>query len=397
MKKNKKIIVYMILIFILFIFRTNTYAQEEYSEIEGYITISVEKFSLGQGYFIEPTKVPFYKDDKGSDLITRILGEGNYKNTGSIEDSFYLARIKDTSNENIIFPEHIVEATAGNLDTTRGDEWLGEFDYYYMSGWMYSVNGIFPNYGFSAYKPKDGDVMRVQFTVSGYGADIGANNLEWGVPDYIKIGNREKLTKIISEINDIKNLEEVLEYDNFKKNYEKAYEIIINLESSQDEIDYICSELVKIKNYKNNNVKDKNVKNKISRESVAEIIYNYIGIDNFDKNRQIDLNIIDIDEDRPSKKAIEALYKLEILDGYENKNFYPEKYMTRAEFAKILCKLKKLEKVETSKFKDINSHWARLYINSVVANGLMEGFEGNIFKPDDSITNLDLERIIDNK
>ena len=43
-----------------------------------------------------------------------------------------------------------------------------------MSGWMYAVNNVFPGYGAAQYKPKDGDVMRWQYTVWGYGTDLGA-------------------------------------------------------------------------------------------------------------------------------------------------------------------------------------------------------------------------------
>ena len=48
----------------------------------------------------------------------------------------------------------------------------GEFDFATGSGWMYSVNGIYPNYGFSDCYLQDGDVLRVRFTLR-YGADIG--------------------------------------------------------------------------------------------------------------------------------------------------------------------------------------------------------------------------------
>ena len=39
----------------------------------------------------------------------------------------------------------------------EGINQLYEFDCGKKSGWMYSVNGVFPNYGASSYKPKDGE------------------------------------------------------------------------------------------------------------------------------------------------------------------------------------------------------------------------------------------------
>lgn len=51
---------------------------------------------------------------------------------------------------------------------------LYEFDCGQQSGWMYQVNGWYPNYGCSAYALKDGDVIVWNYTCKGYGADLGA-------------------------------------------------------------------------------------------------------------------------------------------------------------------------------------------------------------------------------
>lgn len=49
---------------------------------------------------------------------------------------------------------------------------LYEFDCGDGSGWMYSVNGEFPNYGCSQYTLKDGDVVAWVYTCD-FGADVG--------------------------------------------------------------------------------------------------------------------------------------------------------------------------------------------------------------------------------
>lgn len=49
-----------------------------------------------------------------------------------------------------------------------------EFDCGYSSGWMYQVNGWFPNYGCSEYALSDGDNIVFSYTCEGYGADVGA-------------------------------------------------------------------------------------------------------------------------------------------------------------------------------------------------------------------------------
>ena len=50
---------------------------------------------------------------------------------------------------------------------------LYEFDCGEESGWMYKVNGWFPNYGCSKYELHDGDVIVWCYTCKGLGADVG--------------------------------------------------------------------------------------------------------------------------------------------------------------------------------------------------------------------------------
>lgn len=51
---------------------------------------------------------------------------------------------------------------------------LYEFDCGELSGWMYKVNGWFPNYGCSRYALQDGDVVEWVYTCS-LGADVGGS------------------------------------------------------------------------------------------------------------------------------------------------------------------------------------------------------------------------------
>lgn len=53
---------------------------------------------------------------------------------------------------------------------------LYEFDCGNESGWMYKVNGVFPNYGSSRYVVLEGDVIEWVYTCNGLGKDVGC---EW--------------------------------------------------------------------------------------------------------------------------------------------------------------------------------------------------------------------------
>lgn len=61
----------------------------------------------------------------------------------------------------------------------EGIQNLYEFDVGEGSGWMYAVNGWYPNYGCSRYSLQDGDVVAWRYTCD-YGADIGGGYMAGG-------------------------------------------------------------------------------------------------------------------------------------------------------------------------------------------------------------------------
>ncbi len=75
---------------------------------------------------------------------------------------------------------------------------LGEFVFTNGSGWMYSVNNVFPNVGFADTYLSDGDVVRVSFTL-GYGADIGGGGAmgTGASSEYFGTADKTELTRQI--------------------------------------------------------------------------------------------------------------------------------------------------------------------------------------------------------
>lgn len=68
---------------------------------------------------------------------------------------------------------HMEYRGAGSNTYIEGINNLYEFDGGSNSGWMYSVNGVYPNYGVGAYKVKSSDVIKFNYTCN-LGADLGA-------------------------------------------------------------------------------------------------------------------------------------------------------------------------------------------------------------------------------
>ena len=156
-----------------------TFSAEE-KAFDGYIYMTVERNTLGQGFVQEPIKVGYYEGDSLADITVRMLGDRSTF-TGDIS-SYYLASIKDGgepenwSKDNI--PSDIKKALGDEIgDRTESDK-LGEFDYSSYSGWMFTVDnkGIDVGAGGVSYADEadtthytDGSVVRLQYTVYGYG------------------------------------------------------------------------------------------------------------------------------------------------------------------------------------------------------------------------------------
>lgn len=164
----------------------------ENNGVIGQVTISLEASTLGIEYIIPPTKLDIHKGEKGSYILDQLLRNHGftYNNTGSLDNNFYLQAVnKKGMLANLNIPDDLwalVEeaSTYASKDNYSVDS-LGEFDFANGSGWMYSVNGDFPNYGFSDAYFLDGDVVRIRFTLN-YGRDIngfggmgGGDSQDW--------------------------------------------------------------------------------------------------------------------------------------------------------------------------------------------------------------------------
>ncbi|MEK4192261.1 S-layer homology domain-containing protein [Paenibacillus sp. FSL L8-0323] len=239
MKKNKFLAWLLIVAVFITTFSTSVIpaqANGASSTLKGYVTVSVEKFTVGQGYIKEPIKVPIYEGDNGASLITRALGDGNYRYLGNIDSGFYLSEVKDSGRSEVNIPQYILDMISadGNTVGTKADpEWLSQFDYTSMSGWMYAVNNVFPPFGMTDYKPQDGDIIRTQFTTYGYGSDLGG----WGeIP--VQLANKDALTAEIAEINSDPNKETILDRPVVQSAVYQAYSVLENMASSQISVDH---------------------------------------------------------------------------------------------------------------------------------------------------------------
>ena len=187
------------------------------------VTISMEGLTLGQGYYLEPRTYTldqinklvkgepwaktFTADDLTADVVTiAMLNDANreYTNTGTVQSDFYLSRVSGipaysaaaNSIPQIILKKSGKTAEALTADPVQKEGWLGERDYNSMSGWMFTARNSMPNVGCAEFKVQSGDVIRWQFSLYGYGADLGYDN-NWGAEadPYFTAANKDELCR----------------------------------------------------------------------------------------------------------------------------------------------------------------------------------------------------------
>ena len=207
---------------------------------QAYVTVAIEKFTIGQGYLVKPVLVEITEGESTAQILDRVLGENGlrYDNTGSVDSSFYLSWILDEAGSlTAEFPEISLkhaEEQGIKITNPRRRATLGEFDYTNQSGWMYTLNNDMPNVGMSDTEPKDGDVIRIRFTAMK--GDLCSGNGYVDDP-FVPNVNGDSITKLLAEFNGREDKEELLEYANVQKAYEGAVAAISDITCEQTAVD----------------------------------------------------------------------------------------------------------------------------------------------------------------
>lgn len=97
----------------------------------------------------------------------------------------------------------------------------------------------------------------------------------------------------------------------------------------------------------------------------------------------------DVDEYAEYAEAITYVNEIGIMVGDEQGNFNPNKTVTRAEMATIICRvLNETENLSASAvFSDVSIiHWAYGYVSKAAELGIVNGYGNGSFGPSDNVT-----------
>lgn len=237
------------------------------------VAISMDANTLGLGYILEPTLVTVDKGTPVSVVIAELLNERAkamgittegrtdkpnmeaietlypWSSSGTPTSGFYLAQVYLPDQAGYTVPDTIMNyITSNGLRFTADDangKYLGETDYLNTSGWQYSVgdktNGAaeFPGIGSSGWSLSDGEVVRWQFTLVGYGADLGADNTAWGTENILTVGDKSALTWKVAELRSQYSDATLKTYEV----YNAALAVLTDAEAEQGAIDAALADL----------------------------------------------------------------------------------------------------------------------------------------------------------
>ena len=96
----------------------------------------------------------------------------------------------------------------------------------------------------------------------------------------------------------------------------------------------------------------------------------------------------DVSDSHWAFNSILYLSQKGIVNGYEG-SFYPDKFVTRAEFVKMLCTAFSLEAATGDLFEDVSENdWFAPYVSAAKEAALVSG-DGKYFNPNSQITRQD--------
>lgn len=108
----------------------------------------------------------------------------------------------------------------------------------------------------------------------------------------------------------------------------------------------------------------------------------------------------DVESTASYAQAVQELSALDVISGYDDGTFGPDKLVTRAEITKMivdaLAERSSAEaSTESTKFADVSAdHWAKGYINQGVAKGFIAGMSDTEFDPDANVTYVQAQKML---
>ncbi|SDE67377.1 S-layer homology domain-containing protein, partial [Paenibacillus sp. UNCCL117] len=123
--------------------------------------------------------------------------------------------------------------------------------------------------------------------------------------------------------------------------------------------------------------------NPITRAEMATILSRVLT----NEEKHTALSFTDVTLTHWAKESIDQAAQMGVMNGYPDGSFKPEASITRGEMAAIVVRLvDSVEKSDSGSFRDIDGHWAQAAIEKAKAAGIINGYEDETFRPEQTLT-----------
>lgn len=217
------------------------------------VTMSIERFTIGQGFLVEPMTVEVNEGASVQNVLEKAAEKKNIKLNGTTSEyGYYLESISNADTGVINIPQTIQDMASIDVDYGSGyayhydaptndstnklfedEQKLGTGSYTGLSGWLYSINNKESSNGMSAQPVKDGDVVRIQFSVYAGGADLGFHSWYDNI-ESAKLADKDKLMKQVAGVDAKGELKEARA---------EAVSVLEKYDAAQEEVDKALSNL----------------------------------------------------------------------------------------------------------------------------------------------------------
>ncbi len=249
MKHNliKSVSSFVLIVMLLFTSNLTILATGQNETQQNSVTLTLEKLTLDGGFILEPVQVTINNGESLESILGRVGGnqlvwQGDmlYAVIGAQSSAdFVPSAILDMGvNEN---GELAPTQTSLNEIGLKSARQLGKQDYSSMSSWMCSINNQLVGSSIADYVPESGDVIRVQFSLWGNGADLG-QSLGGNVPS-IFTADKDCLLEALAQVRNNPYFNQFMLDPTFADIYNQAMSMAENLQASQDAVDRITDQL----------------------------------------------------------------------------------------------------------------------------------------------------------
>jgi len=212
------------------------------SEIIGDVVFSLEGFTLGLGYFIEPQRLKI--SNKERPRIEQFLALHEYVNSSfsewesNIEGPFTFKKINIPKKLKEMISSNNFEINDSDFDLTDG---LGTYDFSFFTGWQITLNNMIISTTDDIFL-KENDIVRTQFSLA-KGTELATITQGGNQVELFKEVSRDEATRVLAYINSSDEKEEILKDEAVKRTYDAVKTEIQQFGITQEAINQKVTEL----------------------------------------------------------------------------------------------------------------------------------------------------------